>query len=314
MRQANFAEANRLLEKAVASYRKQQQQHAAEFNPIKLVLALDSLGATKLNQGDPKTTISLFNEALQVAESANLQGREREIVALMKTDLGAALVFGAELEKGEALLRESLSEFRQVLTQPRWELGVTFTMLGVCALNKKQLADSEKFLLEGEKIYRQALGDKNTYLVFNLARQADVLAQQNNFGGAIKKARETLKISQETSPNNKLVWRNALKTLGDLLIADNQLAEGEDYLRQALVISEQETPPNLLYIARIKVGFSQSLVRQNRLIEAEKVAREAYDEIKLRFGEQNALLKPAANNLARNYEKEGKHDLAEKLK
>ena len=48
--------------------------------------------------------------------------------------------------------------------------------------------------------------------------------------------------------------------------------------------------------------------------EAEKMALEAYDVIKQQFGQQSPLLRVAANNLIEIYEKEGKHDAAERLK
>ena len=95
-----------------------------------------------------------------------------------------------EIEKGEPLLRESLAEFRQVSSQPREELGVALTMLGICALKKKEADAAEKFLLEGEQVYRQTLGDRNFYLTFNLQGQANALSLKNDLEGAIKKARE----------------------------------------------------------------------------------------------------------------------------
>jgi serine/threonine protein kinase len=314
LRQGKISEANQLLEKVLAFYRKQQQTNSPGFNAAMLARSLEGLGVTKLYQGDPKAAISLLNEALQTASGANLQGNEREVLALIKTDLGGTLVLTNEVEKGEPFLRDSLAEFRQISSQPRWELGVALTMLGVCVLHKKQPDEAEKFLLEGEKIYRQTLGDKNPYLSFNLEGQAGAWFQKNDLDTAVKKTHEALAMTQEIAPNNRLLWTGALKTLGDLQIMAGRAGEGETYLRQALAILEQQVPPNFLSIGQIKISLSQSLFAQNRLAEAEKIAREAYDGTKQSLGEKSPMLKPAASNLIGIYEKEGKHEAAEKLK
>lgn len=313
-RQVKLDEASRLLEKAVAFYRKQREAKSPEYSAAHIAQALDYFGVVKFWSGDAKASLSLLNEALQIASGANLQGNERGILASIKTNLGSALVSSGDLEKGETLLRESLAEFRQISSQPRWELGVTLMMMGAAALNRNQPNEAEKYLLESEQILRETLGESNIYRASTLDRQAAALFLKNDLKAAEEKARESLLVFQKSSPGNKLGWATPMWTLGDILTKAGRAREGEDYYRQALVIYEQQSPKNYNFIATLKIRLSQSLLVQNRLAEAEPVALEARAEANQHLGEQSPLTKAATDNLIKIYEKQGKHDLAQRLK
>jgi eukaryotic-like serine/threonine-protein kinase len=304
-RQAKYDEASRLLEKAVTFYRKQRQTNSSEYSAAKLAQALDFLGVVKFYQGDAMASLSHLNEALQIASGANLQGRERAVLASVKTNLGALLVLSGDLEKGQNLLRESLAEFRQISSQPRWELGSTLVFLGVAASYKNQHDEAEKYLLEGERIYRQTLGDNNMYVASALDRQAVALILKNDLEAAEKKARESLAIYQNLS-SNKVGTARPAGTLGDILVKAGRTREGEDYYRQALTIHEQQATKNHLVIVQLKIRLSQALLAQGRLPEAEQVAREAHDEARRNLGEESPLTKTATDNLVTISEKLGK--------
>jgi len=246
-RQGKLSEASRLLERAVAFYRKQRERNTTNFE-IKLAKSLDSLGVTKAFQGDAKTAISLLNEALQVASGANLQGSERAVLASIKTDLGGIVLIN-DPDKGEALLRESLAVYRQISTQPRWELGATLTMLGTAALLRDQADEAQEYLAEGEQIYRQTLGDKNAYVAFNLDQQVTVLIRQNDLKAAEGKARESLAIAQNASPNDKLFWLVALLRLGNVLILEGSYDEGMSILREGNMIAQKQGEGRELLLA-----------------------------------------------------------------
>jgi eukaryotic-like serine/threonine-protein kinase len=311
-RQAKFDEASRLLEKAVAFYRKQRQANSSEYSAAKLAQALDHLGVVKFYQGDAKTCLSLLNEALQIASSANLQGPERGVLASIKTDLGGVLVMSTDPEKGENLLRESLAEYRQISSRPRWEVGATLMMLGIAALKRNQPNEAVKHLVESEQILRETLGDDNPYLARTLERQAAALSLKNDLQAAEKKARESLAISQKQSTNN-VVAATPAWTLGDILVKAGRVREGEDYYRQALAIHERQATKIHPLIVQLKIRLSQFLLAQNRLDEAERITLEARAEADQHLGEQNPLTKAATDILIKIYEKQGKHDLARKL-
>jgi serine/threonine protein kinase len=313
-RQQKLDEAGRLLGKAVTFYRKQQQANSPEYSAAKFALALDHLGVVKYYQGDVNASLSLLKEALQISSGANLQGNERGVLTFNKSDLGGVLVAQGDTENGERLLDEAAAEYRQISDQPRWELGATLVMLGIAALNQNRLDEAERYLLESERIFRQTLGDANSYLVYNLDRQAAVWYKKNNLKAAEEKSRESVAMAQEFSPHNKLSWAGSLLTLGDIVTKAGRFKEGEDYYRQVLATYEAQATKNFATIVSVKIHLSQSLLAQNRLADAEQIALEAHDEAGQNLDGQNPTLKATTENLIKIYEKQGKHDLAQRLK
>jgi len=313
-RQLRYDESSRLLEKAVAAYRKQRQASTPGYSAAKFALALKYLGVIKAYQIDPYAGKPLLAEALQVSLSANLKGDERGVLAFNKTDAGANMVYTGEVEKGEALLREALAEYRQISGRPRWEQGSTLTHLGAAAMIKGQFDEAQKFLREGEQIFREILGDKSSYLVANLSRQAVVLLEKNDLNAAEAKAREALTMARDCSPEQSLWWGMPVAALGKILIKSGHTREGEDYLRQALAILEQQTTKNYFDIGNLKIDLSQFLLSQNRLAEAEQIATEAREDVLRHLGAQHPLMKPATENLIAIYQKEGKGNLVGTLK
>jgi serine/threonine-protein kinase len=313
-RQLRYDASSSLLEKALAAYRKQRQANAPGYNAAKFALALKYLGVVKAYQIDPYAGKPLLAEALRISLSANLKGDERGVLAFNKTDAGANMVYTGEVEKGEALLREALAEYRQISSWPRWEQGSTLTHLGGAAMIKGQFNEAQEFLREGEQIFREILGDKSSYLVANLSRQATVLLEKNDLTGGEAKAREALVMAHECSPERSLWWAMPMTALGKVLIKSGRFREGEDYLRQVLVILEEQTTKNYFDIGNLKIDLSHFLLAENRPVEAEQMAVEAREHVLRNLGAQHPLMKSATTNLIAIYEKEGKRDLARALK
>jgi serine/threonine-protein kinase len=306
LRQLRFAEANPLLEKAVAFYRKQQ----IAVSGAKLAQALDFWAVDQFYLGHSKESLSLYEEALRIAGQADLKGNDRGILASIKTDLGGVLVNLGDLEKGEPLLRESLAEYRQISSEPHWEMGATLMLLGVGASNRNQPDEALRFLIESEQIYRQTLGDENIYIASNLSQQATALLQKNDLEGAEKKTRQSLVIYRNLFPGGNLLSANELTQLGKILTKEGRATEGEDSLRQALAILEAKATKAYDYIVLAKISLSQCLLAQRRYAEAEKIALEAKQEVSQNLGPQSPLLKATTSNLAKIYEQQEKPALA----
>jgi serine/threonine protein kinase len=314
LRQIKYDEASRLLEQAVAIYRRERQTNAPSYSAVKHALALDYLATTKFYQVDPYVAKPFLLEALQITAAAHLPVDERRVLPSIKSDAGAVMASTGELEKGEALLHEALAEYRQNSPRPQWEQGATLTMLGAAALIRHQPDEAEKYLLEGEQVYRETLGEKSFYLASNLNRQAAAFVQKNDLKAAEAKARASLVVARDFSPDNRLLWAAPMWTLGNVLSKTGRAREGEDYLRQALAIYEQQATKNYFTIANLKIDLSKFLLTQNRLPEAERVARAALDEARQNLGAQHPLLQVAANNLRDISEKQGAHAATQSLK
>ncbi len=157
-------------------------------------------------------------EALRISSGANLRDKDRLVVAFNKSDTGASMVYTGELEKGQALLHEALTEYRQISKRPQWEQGSTLTHLGAALTMQRQFDEAEKYLIEGERVYRETLGDKSFYLSANLNRQAILFSEKNDLKAAEEKARESLAVARDFSPENRVLCAGPMATLGKVLI------------------------------------------------------------------------------------------------
>ncbi len=275
-RQADAEQAHHLLEKAVGFYRKQQQTNAAGYSAAKLAHGLDHLAVIKFYNGERDVAVSMLREASEIASRGNLRGHERGVIASIKTNLGGLLVTFGQIDEGGALLRESLTEFREVSTQPRWEVGVTQMYLGIAALSKNRLDEAEQYLLESERLFRSTLGDSNGYLATNLDRQAAVLFAKGDFNAAEEKARASFAIRQVISPDWKALWIAPMTTLGDIMTKTDRAREGENFYREALAIHDQQQPTkNFSGIVQLQIRLSYSLMAQHRFAEARAIALQA---------------------------------------
>jgi serine/threonine-protein kinase len=306
LRQGKIAEADQLLENAVAFYRRQQARQAPDFRAVNLVTAMNFLGAVRFTSIDVQSGAAILEEALQIAENADLQGNERFALAAVQGDVGLYFTRVGELERADRLLRESLAIHRQLSEYPRWEMGATLASLGELYNRKNQPDQALEFLLESEWIYRQTLGDKNRYLAFNLQHQAIALSLQKNFTAAEPKARQQLAIYLEVVPENKLVAAIPKSVLGIVLVGNKRFDEAEDYLRKGLQGLEQSPVKNHFINVQATIALSQCLLNQNRLLEAEQFALAAHAEARQNLGEQNPFVEIAAASLAKIYERQGK--------
>jgi len=313
-RQLKAEEARRLLERAVAFYRKEQSLKPAGFDAARLTLALGYLGEAKFRQGDTTGGLADLEEAFKIFSSVNKEGPEHSVLTFIKGQLGSAYVMLGETDKGEPLLREAIGAYRRNGKEPRWEAGQFETMLGVAALNRDQPNEAEKYLKESEQVLRRTLGDRNLYVVTNLDYQAAALAVAGNFKPAEEKARECVALSRVVSPNNKLPWAGPLRTLGNILTLAGQTKEGEENYREALMICEREQTRNFSLIVPMKIQLCHLLLAERRLTEAENLAFEAQNEAQQHFDEQDPVRKAAAKILIQIYKRQGKDGVAQAVR
>ena len=304
-RQSKFQDSLQLLEKAVDFYRK-YQAHFPNNSPAKFIQALDFLAANKYYAGDTKTSVSLFEEGLNIALNADLKGNEREVFAGLQVDFGLVVTRLGDGQRGETLIRQGIALYSEISDKPRWEVGNAKAALSLNLINRNDLDSAEKELAESEAIIRETLGDKNLYLASTLKGQANLFVQKSDFKSAEKAARESLKIFQEIYPSDNPFSAGTLLALGITLTKTGRAHEGETNLRQALRIYEQQPMKNFTLIVPNIIALTNNLIVQNRFVEAEKLASETLSEVQQNLGEENSLTRSAKTSLAKVHEKLGK--------
>ena len=305
-----FKQAADLLQKCVAFYRERERLKAPDFKPANLAEALDGLATARLYQGEPEPARILYNEALRLAKKANLRGAERSLLAAIQRDLGGALVRGGDPKRGEDLLRQSLALDREIFQKPRWETGATLTLLGELLNQNNRPAEAEKYLKEGDEVYRATLGNENLFLSYNLYQQALAFSYMKNYEQAEAKARESVAMSEKVMGND-LNTGAGKGTLGIVLTELGRAREGETQLRRAIEITEKQSPKNPLLLVETKMGLSQCLLAQNRLDEAEAVALEACNDARQSFNGENPIRKSAVDNLNQIHKKQSRQAAAQ---
>ena len=284
-------------------YRRRRRDGSADYSPARLVQGLDHWAVVKFYSADQPAAFALFDEAMQIASAANFQGPERGARASVKTNYGGVLVLLGEVDKGEALLREALEEFRQVSARPHWEQAVTVAYLGIVAMSKGRLDEADGHLREGERLLRETLGDSNYYLAGLINQQAVLLSHRNDLKAAEAKSRAALDMMRSSVPGNRTPWATPAATLGVILLKEARAREAEEYLREALAINEEQRAKSYPTIIQLSIFLSQSLLAQGRRPEAVQLAADARDEAFRQLGEQSPLAKAAAANLLKISEK-----------
>ena len=263
-----------MLGKAVAFYRQSRARKDPQYRPARLAQALEDYGAVKVYRTELKLGREALEEALQIASDANLQGAELGFLASIKTNLGALLVIMGEFDKAGPLLRQSLTEFRSVSRQPRWEMGVTQLFLGLVAMHENNLDEAERYMLESEQIYRSTIGDSNGYMGSNLDQQATLLLRKGDLQRAEEKQLAGLGIRRSLSRPSRF-WITPLTTLREISRSsgDSRMQRGHFAKPWTSSISSPRKASTRSWALEIRLA--RVLIAQNRREEARRLAREA---------------------------------------
>lgn len=298
--------AESFLQRALAAYRQQQRESAAETRW--LAAALVDYGNTKMLQGDSKAAETLFREALQFAPQ--LKGRERALVGLITSGLAGAVINRGEYAEGEALYRTSIEEFRRLPGRERFEIGIGLTYLGELLALKGELAEAEALLREGEEIYRRTIGETTIYFCQNQSMQAFELFLKGDYRMAEQKISKAFEILRQIYPKVNIFYAGPMTTRGRILDKTRRSTQAEAILREALKLRDDTLPKGHYHTAITKGALGECLLTQSRFAEAEPFLVESYDVIRVNLGERNIRTLETLRRLVKLYESWKKPDLA----
>lgn len=293
-RQSKFEDSRKLLETAVDFYRDYQKKAPAN-SPARLVQALDFLAVNRYYSGDAKAAVALFEEGIEIGRQANLQGKEREVIAGITVDYSLIVTRLGDGQRGETLVLEGLRLYNEISTEPRWEVGNAKVLLSANLAARNDLGSAEKAAAESEDILRKTLGDSNIYLASTFKGQANIYIKKGDFAAAEKAARSSLAIYADLFPADNAFSGGSLVSLGIILTKTNRAAEAEPFLRRALAIYESQPTKNYTLIMPAKTALAENLIAQNRPADAKSVITEAIAEARETFGPYNPLMREAQN-------------------
>ncbi|MBP9663545.1 MAG: serine/threonine protein kinase [Pyrinomonadaceae bacterium] len=227
-------EAKLLYERLISVLREGQTQGQFGGEMYLLAAALHGLGSTLVMRGEADEAIRILREASATIAGLDLAESERGLAAEIKLNLGAAILTKDDLGESELLLRESLTAFRSLPGDPRWETGVALTKLGECLVRQKNYAEAVGLLREGEVVYRNTIGEANNYLTRNLNYQAQAALEQASYADAERLSRTALAINDRSGLPADAVRARTLLTLGLALCKNKRTAAGHSFLVQSM--------------------------------------------------------------------------------
>lgn len=227
-------DATQLYERLISMLRRDEDRGQRGGEVYLLAAALHGLGSTLAMRGETDQAIRILREASTTIAGLDMAANERGLAAEIKLNLGAAILAQGDLVESELLLRESLSGFRSLPGNSRWETGVALTKLGECLVRQRNYAEAAGLLREGEVIYKNTIGEANNYLTRNLNYQAQAALEQAAYAEAEKLSRTAIEINDRSQSPADLVRARTLLTLGLTLCKTNRAIAGYRFVSQSL--------------------------------------------------------------------------------
>lgn len=180
-------------------------------------------------------------------------------VATTMTNLASVLKNRGDYQPAEALYREALDSFREVLGPEHYHVAVAANNLALLLSDTGRYQDAEALYLEGLAIRRQVFGNQHAAVATGLNNLGHLLVVTRRYQDAEPLFRESLDIAR-TLPGDKSGLANTLNSLADLLAKEGRFAEAEPLGREAMEIRRERDPDHprlagsLLVLGRIRLG------------------------------------------------------------
>jgi len=296
-----LSEADKLYRQAIAMMR---QTDAANANLPHMLR--DYGGLRLLEYGDVETAEPLLRESLAIFKRK--YGEEYVMVALLNGDLAEVALARNELDKAEAMYRDSLTRFNRLSASTdqnnRQSINHTNICLARIALKKGNYAEAETSLrgvLDGK--------DESGPDYDSLTLTCDAfLAQLHYRTGAYDKAeaefKRVLEIERSILRADHRGMIEPLCALSEVLSKEGKTKEAVSRYDEASAIYDRRTG-DPLKDAELKSLLGESLTALGRYAEAEPLLIESYDNLKVRLGEQNSFTIEARRRLNEFYEARG---------
>ncbi len=303
----DYAAAEISSQKAVAIYHNQpptEQIHIRAFSS-----ALVTSGDTHWTRGDLNSAESDYAEALALA--LQLQGKDRELVADAKTGLGLARYAKGQLDEATTLLREAVTEYRN-LPHTRYKLPQALNPLGQVLTWKNEFNEALTHLKESEAVSLETRGENNFDYPRSLWLQAYALCFKGEYAAAEKILNKAEGVYNRYYPDNNVSKANNRDARNMILTRTGRARQGETFGRQSVELYQASLTRGSPAITLARIHVAESLVAQKKFGEAETILLEAYKDASEVQGPQHWRTKDVARHLVALYETLGNRELAQK--
>ncbi|HXG91156.1 MAG TPA: serine/threonine-protein kinase [Blastocatellia bacterium] len=301
----NYAEAERMLQKVIATYRNNpptEQIHIKVF-----VGALVDFGDVQWTKGDYNAAESAYNEALTFA--SHLQGRDRQLITDAKAGLGRGRYAQGRLDEAVSLLGEAADEYR---SQPhtQWKLPFALNFLAQVLTWKGEYDHALTVLRESEAVSLEIWGENNFDYPRSLWLEVYAFCFKGDYDKAEKSLNRAEEIYNRNFPDNKVVMANLYDARCLILTRTGRARQGEMSGRQAVELYEGSINRGAASTTLARIHLAENLTAQKKYDEAERILLEAYKDASDVQGAQHWRTKDVARELIKLYELRNRPDLA----
>jgi serine/threonine protein kinase/tetratricopeptide (TPR) repeat protein len=297
--QGSYEEAESLYRRALAIYRREQASGTVDTRWFDI--NLNDLGLLLNTRGDPKAAEPLLREAIEIS-SKNFTGADRATLGIMNSNLASILRDQGDLDGAIHYYQQSLTEFRRLSGEPRYEMATAMGYLaGVMSL-KGDYAASEALAREAYDVYVRTVGEVHQYTPYSLIALADNDFRRGDYRKAREEIDHAISIQERALPIGHIDFARSWVVLGKILTVSNTPASGESYLRRAVEVRTKSLLPGHPATAEAIGALGANLISQNRFDEAEPLLVQSYESLKARMGPRDPRAVEAAQRLARLYE------------
>ncbi len=232
---------------------------------------LNNLGVLLRTGGRLEPAEAALREALDVrravverhrrdgtAGAADLRKSTKDVATTM-TNLAAVLKNRGAYQPAEALYREALEVFRQVLGAQHYRVAVCLNNLGLLLADTGRYEEAEALLDEALAVRRKVFGDHHVAVATGLRNLANLLVDMGRLDGAEPLYTEALELARRF-PGDELGLATTQNSLADLLATLGRFDEAEPLCLRALEIRRSREADrrliagSLLVLGRIRLG------------------------------------------------------------
>ncbi len=290
--------ADKIYNQRIAILRSEQKK--GNISADLLLSALNDFALLRRKQGFSKEAETILLEALNLRgevspEAKNSFGIVEAVYALTLSDRG-------QFDEAINIVRPKVEAIKKQQNSETPELCANLTALGSFQMEKGELDEAEKNLVEAGNLYRKLFSPSSIPLGDNLRLQAQVFYLQENLTEAEKDINETLQIYRETSNSQYANYPSALIVQGLIFNKKNRFAEAEKILREALKLRTESLPREHFWVSIAQSALGECLLSQKRFQEAEPFLRESFENLSLSQGAETPRTLQARARLNKLYE------------